>query len=56
MTKHKLPCNYRIYLKLIEINGIGMPDANIMNLIIYISHEELLPIYYFIIVLYGKLQ
>ena len=35
MTEHILPYNfnicYRIYLKVTEINGLGMPDAIIMH-------------------------
>ena len=35
---------YRIYMKLTEINGIGMPGAIVMNKIIYILQQELLPL------------
>ena len=61
MTKHILPynCNiyYRIYLKLIEINGIGMLGAIMMNLLIYIFQQELLPLIIILPLFYmGKLQ
>ena len=61
MTKHILLYNFNIcyriymYLKLTEKNGISMPDANTMHLIIYIFQQELLPhVYYFTIDSYGK--
>ena len=46
ITKHMWPYNfsicYRIYLKLTEINEIGMPGAIMMNWTIYIFQQELL--------------
>ena len=61
MTKHFLPynCNicYRIYLKIIEINRIGMLGAIKMNLLMYIFQQELLPlILIFPLFCMGKLQ
>ena len=60
-TKHILPYNfnicYRIYLNFTEINGIGMPDAIMINETIEIFQQELvsliiiLPLFYM-----GKLQ
>ena len=49
MTKHILPYNFNIYLKLTEIYGIGMPDANIMYQklnYLHISARVNAPVYY----------
>ena len=59
MTKHNLSYKfnmcYHIYLKLTEINGIGMPEAsnNALN-DLNISARVTAPVYYFTIVLFGK--
>ena len=49
MTEHILPYNfnicYRIYLKVTEINGPGMPDAIIMHYTLHIFQQEVLPLF-----------
>ena len=60
MSDHILPYNfnicYRIYLKVTEINGLGIPDSIIMHFknSPHISARGTAPVYYFTIVLYEK--
>ena len=60
-TKHILPYNfnicYRIYLNFTEINGIGMPDAIMINETIDIFKQEVLSLIIILPLFYmGKLQ
>ena len=60
MSEHILPYNfniwYRIYLKVIEIKTLGMPDAIIMHFknSLHISARGTAPVHYFTIVSYEK--
>ena len=61
MTKYILPYNfyfcYGIYLKLIDINVIGMLDSKIINETIDIFQQELLPLFIILpLFCMGKLQ
>ena len=61
MTKHILPYNsnicYSIYLKLTDINGLGMPGTNKVHWTIYKIRQELLPLFIILpLFCMGKLQ
>ena len=60
ITTHILPYNFIIcygnYLKLTDVIGIGMQDANNASNFLQISARVTDPVYHFIIVLYGKTE